>query len=58
MCATSSESANSYNAVTLATMLDIVLGETTWQLSDVGPCVLSPRVKSATSRFKTQKCLI
>jgi len=40
MCTTSSESANLYNAVTLATMLDIVLGETTWQLSDAVPSVL------------------
>jgi hypothetical protein len=39
MCATSSESANLYNAVTLATLLDIVLGETTWQLNDVVPSV-------------------
>ena len=58
MCATSSESANSYKAVTLATMLDIVLGETTWQLSDVVPSILSPRAKAATPRFKTQKYLI
>ena len=43
MCTTGSESANSYTAVTLATMLDIVLGETTWRLSGVVPSV-SPLV--------------
>jgi hypothetical protein len=58
MCATSNESANSYNDVTLATLLDIVPGEKTWQLSDVVPSVLSPRVKASTPRSKTQTCLI
>jgi hypothetical protein len=58
MCATSNESANSYNAVTLATLLDIGLGEKTRHLSDVVPSVLSSCVKAATPRFKTQTCLI
>jgi hypothetical protein len=57
MCTTSSESANSFKAVTLATMLDIVLGETAWQLSGVVPSVPALVYKLLPPRFKTQKNL-